>query len=210
MLHGKTYFMFHVLVVKNDPFCSVGGQPVQCPRGCSWKAIHLVCCLFFTDFGSRFKVGWAWGAPNKMLSDPGNCPHCFSPASHWLNPSWSWPAKQGKPIFRKVVEVAAKYKQYIGRDHEEKREWLGSQTAYNLAQREAGGVHLFFNSLPGKILPHVSSHQALPEDTVAHFTDTKTNVVCSQYRLQQLEEGILSSWYPTPPAAPPKDCYIYQ
>ena len=103
-----------------------------------------------------------------MLSDAGNCPHCFSPASHWLNPSRSWPAKQGKPIFRKVVEVAAKYKQYMGRDHEEKHGWLGSQTAYNLAQREAGGVHLVFNSLPGKLLPHVSSHQALPEDTVAH------------------------------------------
>ena len=108
-----------------------------------------------------------------------------------------------------MVEVAAKDKQYMGRDHEEKREWLGSQTAYNLAQREAGVFHLFFNPLPGNIIPRVSSHQALPEDTVAHFTDTKTNVVllpvtpnvvCSQYRLQQLEEGILSSRYPTPTA----------
>ena len=62
-----------------------------------------------------------------MFGDPGNCPHCFCPASHWLNPSRSWPAKEGKPIFRKVVEVAAKYKHYMGRDHEEKREWLGSQ-----------------------------------------------------------------------------------
>ncbi len=33
-------------------------------------------------------------------------------------------------------------------------------------------------------------------------------VVCSQYRLQQFEEGILSSRYLTPPAAPPKDDYI--
>ena len=35
-------------------------------------------------------------------------------------------------------------------------------------------------------------------------------VVCSQYRLQQLKEGIISSRYPTPPAAPPKDGYIYE
>ena len=54
--------------------------------------------------------------------DPGNCHHCFCPASHWLNPARSWPAKQGIPIFRKVVAVAAKYRQYIGRDHEWKRE----------------------------------------------------------------------------------------
>ena len=136
--------------------------------------------LVFYRLWEQIQSGMSVGGTQQNVGWPWNCPHCFSPASHWLNPSWSWPAKQGKPIFRKVVEVAAKYKQYIGRDHEEKREWLGSQTAYNLAQREAGGVHLFFNSLPGKILPHVSSHQALPEDTVAHFTDTKTNVVCSQ------------------------------
>ena len=36
------------------------------------------------------------------------------------------------------------------------------------------------------------------------------DVVCSQYRLQQLKEGIISSRYPTPPAAPPKDGYIYE
>ena len=24
---------------------------------------------------------------DKMLCDPGNCHHCFCPASHWLNPA---------------------------------------------------------------------------------------------------------------------------
>ena len=48
---------------------------------------------------------------DKMLGDPGNCHHCFCPTSHWLNPARSWPAKQSKPVFRKVVEAAAKYKQ---------------------------------------------------------------------------------------------------
>ena len=52
---------------------------------------------------------------DEMLDDPGNCHHCFCPASHWLNLARSWPAKPGKPIFRKVVEVAAKYKPYSER-----------------------------------------------------------------------------------------------
>lgn len=84
---------------------------------------------------------------DKMLGDPGNCHHCHCPASHWLNPERSWPAKQGITRFRKVVEVAAKYQQYMGRDHEGKRVWLGSQAAYNQARSEAGGVHLIFNPL---------------------------------------------------------------
>ena len=64
---------------------------------------------------------------DKMLGDPGNCHNCLCPASHWLSPSRIWPDKQSKPIFRKVVEVAAKYRQFMGRDHEGKREWLGTQ-----------------------------------------------------------------------------------
>ncbi len=47
---------------------------------------------------------------DKLLGGPGNCHHCLCPASHWLSPSRIWPAKEGNPIFRKVVarEVAAK------------------------------------------------------------------------------------------------------
>ena len=40
---------------------------------------------------------------DKMLGDPGNCHHCHCPASHWLNPERSWPAKQGITRFRKVL-----------------------------------------------------------------------------------------------------------
>jgi len=58
-----------------------------------------------------------------------------------------------------VVEVAAKYRHYMGRDHEGKREWLGTQAAYNLARSEAGGVHLVFNPLPGII--NQDSHQQM-------------------------------------------------
>ncbi len=98
-----------------------------------------------------------------MLGNPGNCQsvchHCLCPASHWLLPSRIWPAKQGKSIFRKVVEVAAKYRQYMGRDHEGKREWLGTQAAYSLARSKAGGVHLVFNPLPGII--NQDSHQQM-------------------------------------------------
>ena len=47
-------------------------------------------------------------------------------------------------------------------------------------------------------------------DSVAASRSPSPAVVCSQYRLQQWEEGILSSRYPTPPAAPPKDGYIYE
>ena len=47
-------------------------------------------------------------------------------------------------------------------------------------------------------------------DSVPASRSPTPNVVCSQYRVQQLEEGILSSRYPTPPAAPPKDGYIYE
>jgi hypothetical protein len=45
-------------------------------------------------------------------------------------------------------------------------------------------------------------------DSVPASRSPSPVVVCSQYRLQQLQEGILSSRYPTPPAAPPKDDYI--
>jgi hypothetical protein len=45
-------------------------------------------------------------------------------------------------------------------------------------------------------------------DSVPASHSPSPAVVCSQYRLQQLGEGILSSRYPTPPAAPPKDDYI--
>ena len=45
-------------------------------------------------------------------------------------------------------------------------------------------------------------------DSVAASRSPTPDVVCSQYRLQQLEEGILTSRYPTPPAAPPKDGYF--
>ena len=47
-------------------------------------------------------------------------------------------------------------------------------------------------------------------DSVAASRSPTPDVVCSQYRLQQLEDGILTSRYPTPPAAPPKDGYIYE
>ena len=94
---------------------------------------------------------------DKMLGDPGKCPHCFCPASHWLNPSRSWPAQQGKPKH---------------------------------CQSTLLHIHR-----------HTDQRRLLP---VTH------DVVCSQYRLQQLEEGILSSRYPTPPAAPPKDSYIHE
>ena len=45
-------------------------------------------------------------------------------------------------------------------------------------------------------------------DSVAASRSPSPAVVCSQYRLHRLEEGILSSRYPTPPAAPPKDDFI--
>ena len=50
-------------------------------------------------------------------------------------------------------------------------------------------------------------------DTVAASRSPSPAVVCSQYRtyyyrLHQMAEGSLSSRYPTPPAAPPKDGYI--
>jgi hypothetical protein len=46
-------------------------------------------------------------------------------------------------------------------------------------------------------------------DSVAASRPPSPAVVCSQYRLQQqVEEGILDPRYPTPPAAPLKDCYI--
>jgi hypothetical protein len=86
---------------------------------------------------------------DKMLGDPGVCHHCHCPASHFLQPSCNFPLKQGKAIFRKVVEVAAKHRQHMGRDEEGKRKWLGSQQAYAVARAEAGGVHLVFNPLPG-------------------------------------------------------------
>ena len=47
-------------------------------------------------------------------------------------------------------------------------------------------------------------------DSVPASRSPSPAVVCSQYRLQQLKEGIISSRYPTPPAAPPKDGYIYE
>ncbi len=40
-----------------------------------------------------------------------------------------------------------------------------------------------------------------------HAVHHQPDLVCSQYRLHQLEEGTLSSRYPTPHAAPPKDNY---
>jgi hypothetical protein len=36
----------------------------------------------------------------------------------------------------------------MGRDHEGKHKWLGTQVAYNLTRSEAGGVHFMFNPLP--------------------------------------------------------------
>ena len=96
---------------------------------------------------------------DKMLGDPGVCHTCYCPASHFLTPSSPWPLKQGKAIFRKVVEVAAKYGQYMGRDEEGKRKWLGSQQAYTKARAEAGGVHLVFNPLPSII--NQDSHQQM-------------------------------------------------
>ena len=77
-----------------------------------------------------------------MLGDPWVCHHCYCPASHFLTPSSTFPLKQGKAIFRKVVEVAARHSRHIGRDEEGKRKWLGSQQAYANARNEAGGVHL--------------------------------------------------------------------
>ena len=94
-----------------------------------------------------------------MLGDPGVCHHCYCPASHFLRPSSSFPPKQGKAIFRRVVEAAAKHGRYIGRDAEGKRKWLGSQQAYAAARADAGGVHLVFNPLPGII--HQDSHQQM-------------------------------------------------
>jgi hypothetical protein len=73
----------------------------------------------------------------------------------------SIPPKQGKAIFRKVVEVAAKHRHHIGRDEEGKHKWLGSQQAY---ATEAGGVHLVFNPLPGII--HQDSHQQMIIDAL--------------------------------------------
>jgi hypothetical protein len=101
---------------------------------------------------------------DKMLGDPGVCHHCHCPASHFLRPSSNFAPKQGKAIFRKVVEVAAKHRQHIGRDEEGKRIWLGSQQAYATARAEAGGVHLVFNPLPGII--HQDSHQQMIFDAL--------------------------------------------
>ena len=133
-----------------------------------------------------------------MLGDPGNCHHCFCPASHWLSPDRIWPAKQGKPIFRKVVEVAAKYTQFMGRDHEGKREWLGSQTAYNLARSEAGGVHLVYNPLPGII--NQDSHQQMFFDAlhgldkgVIPFTIRASMTMCISFENEINCKGLTSS-----------------
>ena len=135
---------------------------------------------------------------DKMLGDPGNCHHCFCPASHWLSPDRIWPAKQGKPIFRKVVEVAAKYTQFMGRDHEGKREWLGSQTAYNLARSEAGGVHLVYNPLPGII--NQDSHQQMFFDAlhgldkgVIPFTIRASMTMCISFENEINCKGLTSS-----------------
>ena len=57
---------------------------------------------------------------DKMLGDPGVCHHCYCPASHFLTPSSIFPFKQGKTMFRKVVEVAARHSRPIGRDAEGK------------------------------------------------------------------------------------------
>ena len=68
-------------------------------------------------------------------------------------------ALEGKLILKKVVEVAAKYGQFMGRDGKGKRIWTGSQNAYKQARAEANGVHLVFNPLPGII--NQDSHQAM-------------------------------------------------
>jgi hypothetical protein len=92
-----------------------------------------------------------------MSGVPGVCHHCHCPASHFLRPSSNCSLKQGKAIFRTVVEVAAKLRQHIGLDVEGKRKWQGSQLAYSVAMAEAGGVHLMFNALHGII--HQGSQQ---------------------------------------------------
>ena len=94
-----------------------------------------------------------------MLGDPGVCHSCTCPAKFFLHPSRKWPLKQGQLILKKVVEVAAKYGQFMGRDGEGKRIWTGSQNAYKQARAEANGVHLVFNPLPGII--NQDSHQAM-------------------------------------------------
>jgi hypothetical protein len=90
---------------------------------------------------------------DKMLGDPGVCHHCYSPAKHFLTRSITFPLKQGKARFRKVVEVAARHSRHIGSDNEGKYKWLGIQQAYANARNEAGGVHLVFNPLPGSTAP---------------------------------------------------------
>jgi hypothetical protein len=89
---------------------------------------------------------------DKMLGDPGV-------SSHFLPLSSIFPFKQGKAMFRKVVEVAARNSRHIGRDAEGKCIWLGSQQAYTAARAQAGGVHLVFNPLPGII--HQDSHHQM-------------------------------------------------
>ena len=55
---------------------------------------------------------------DKMMGEQGVCHTCYCSASHFLTPSSPWPLKPGKAIFRKVVEVAAKYGQYMGSDED--------------------------------------------------------------------------------------------
>ena len=65
---------------------------------------------------------------DKMLGVPVVCHHCHCPASHFLRPSSNFAPKQGKAIFRKVVEVAAKHCHHIGRAEEGNAD-LGSKHA---------------------------------------------------------------------------------
>jgi hypothetical protein len=66
--------------------------------------------------------------------------------------------KQGKAIFRKVVEVAAKHRLHICRYEEGKHNWWGNQQAYAEARSEAGDV------LTGII--HQDSHQQMIFDVL--------------------------------------------
>ena len=86
----------------------------------------------------------------------------------------------------------------MGRDHEGKREWLGTQAAYSQARSEAGGVHLVFNPLPGII--NQDSHQqmffyalhGLDKDVIP-FTMRASITMCITFEASIGCKGLISS-----------------
>jgi hypothetical protein len=76
---------------------------------------------------------------------------CYCPTSPFLG-AWDHQVlfllNQAKQSFKRVVEVAARHGQHIGRDAEGKHIKLCSQQGYAAARAETGGVHLMSYPLP--------------------------------------------------------------